>query len=428
VFYKSFNTSIAINRTWLIAIAALLLPGFAARAQILQGEWVDQSEAAIEQYRKTDVTVIVIDSQDRAVQGAQVRLVQQRHDFVIGLTLPADRSAPADLSTLPVYRCINALAYDRLTDWSVGQAPSSQVIELQIAQWTDAVDPIRTSFGRVISADPVHNQDEVSLLQPADLRNVVMARLDYAMRFDNAPDEYDLYADMLYQDMVERKLGFGMIHRMFASAGARRPDAQLGLRVRDAITLRHARQFAETLQRFEAQQVPFDHVTIEQRFDGQINPNAFNRMLESTVGRQRVPVTLAGVEVGASTEVAAGLNMETLLRLLFAQPNVQGIYFSGLYQDELLEEHAALLGADGQPTAAGTVLDHLFNEHWISDETATTDERGNAQSRVFTGWYEITATLPDGTQLRTEAYIPASERTKLIVLQQTAADQPPAQE
>lgn len=404
-------------------LIACLLP-FADHAQVLQGAWVEASEAEIDQHRKTDVTVIVLDQNDQAIEGATVHLVQQRHDFVLGLTLPAKRMPPNDLNTLPIYRCLNAIALDRQTNWS-----ASKPVLLRdkrpdvIASWHRAVEPIRTSYGRVISADPARNTDKLAIAKPADLRDAVMQRIDQATSgLTIRPDSYDIYADLLQQDMIERKLGMGMIHRMFTQAQAIEPDASLAFRMRDAISLQRGRDLIAAVQRMEIQQVPFDRITIEQRFNKQINPNALKRMLNEYVGALPMPVTLAGIEAGGNSAIAAGLNMEMLLRLAFAQPNIDGIYLHGLYQDELIEEHAALLERDGKTTPAGQALDRLFYEHWMSDETRKTDERGNAQARIFTGWYAVATLLPNGKVIKTQAYIPKSDRTKLIVMQQTAAE------
>lgn len=391
-------------------------------AQILQGPWVDASEAAIDQHRKTEVAVIVLDQNDRAVHQATVHIQQLRHDFVLGLTLPVDQLPPNDLSKRPVYRCFNAIALDRLTDWSFPPTESEHKPEDIAKAWQKAIDPTQVSFGRVISADPARNSDKIALLKPESLRNAVQARVSQAMQAQPQASRFDLYSDLLYQDMIERKLGMGMVHRMFESAHAKRPDARLALRVRDAISFQRGRELAQTAQRLEIQQVGFNSITIEQRFNGQIQPRSLGRLLDEQIGALPVPVTLALVEVGGPSGIAAGLNMETLLRLILAQPQIEGIYFAGLSQDALIEDNAALIDAEGQPTAAGTILDKLFHSHWRTDLTIKTDESGNANARVFTGWYHITATLPGGQTITGEAYIPKGERRKLIILQQTQAE------
>jgi hypothetical protein len=404
-----------------LALLCLALAGRAG-AQILQGEWVDTSQAAIEKHRQTDVTVIVLDEQDRAMQGAQVRLLLERHDFVLGLTVPDDRMPPKQCRTLPVYRSFNAVALDRYTDWSNTEEIDLQQQADRLSAWQTALEPKRMHFGRVISADPARNHDRLSLLSPTDLRDAALARIDLASVFDPEPHDYDLYADVLKQDLMERKLGQGMLPRMFNHAEAARPEARFGVRVRDVISLQNGRALASTIQKLEVRQIPFDHITIEQPFRGPVQPNALRRMLDEYVAPLPVPVTLAALQAGGPTPVASAIKLETVLRLVYAQPRITGIYFAGLLDGELIEENAGLLDDQDKPTAAGEVLDALFTKVWTSDETGTTDERGNMQSRVFTGWYTVTATLPDGTVIKSEAYIPASDRSKLIVLQTTAAE------
>ncbi|MEM9345963.1 MAG: hypothetical protein AAGB26_05020 [Planctomycetota bacterium] len=384
---------------------------------------MDQSQAEIEKHRKTDVTVIVLDREDRAVQGAGVRLVQQRHDFVIGLTLPSNRMPPRKCQTLPVYRCFNAIALDRYTDWSPSSEDSLQVRAKRLAAWQLALEPMRTHFGRVISADPARNHDRLSLLDSAELRDAVLARIDLAAVFDPVPDDYDLYADVFQQDMIERKLGLGMVNRMFDRAEAARPRAGYGIRVHDAISLNRGRDVVLNAQRLEVRQVLFDHITIDQTFPGPIQPKAFRRMLDEYVAPLSKPVTLAGLEVGGRSPVAAAINLETLLRLAFAQPRIEGIYLRGLLEDELLEKHAALFDDEGEPTASGQVMDQLFTKVWHSNEQGVSDERGNVSARVFTGLYTITAALPDGRQVKSKVRIPKNDRPKLIVLQVTQAEE-----
>lgn len=410
------------HNNWLKLINGLLLLALApsAPAQILQGAWVDASQAAIEKHRKTDVTVIVLDQNDRAVQGAKVRLVQQRHDFVLGLSLPDDRMPPDDAEDLPLYRCFNAIALDRYTSRAVPGDTASLVKRL--AAWQSALDPIATQYGRVISADPARNHDRLSLLESGELRDAVLKRINTAIASEPAADDYDLYADLMQQDMIERKLGQGMLHRMFNQAQAKQPKASFGLRVRNAITLRRGRDLASTIQKLEVRQIPFDHIAIEQTFTGPLQPNAYKRMLDEYIAPLPKPVKLVSLEVGGTTPIAAAINLETILRLTFTQPRVTGITFAGLVDDELLEEHAALIDSKGQPTPSGELVDHLFTKLWQSDASGQTDERGNVQARVFTGWYTVTATLPDGTKLTSEVYIPKAERAKLIVLQTTAAE------
>lgn len=423
---RTFLTARSL-RGWLACavLAGLLLAADRpAGAQVLRGEWVEASEKAIDQHRKTDIQVIVLDRDDRALQGVTVQVDQLRHDFVLGLAVPTDQAPPKDFAEKPVYRCFNAIALDRFTDWSARenrtQSPAAQVLK----QWAEAIRPVEKSFGRVVSADPALNADELSMLGPGEMQDALMARIDYATALTPRPDRYDLYGDLLHQDVIARKLGHGMVHRMFERARAKRPDATLALRVRDGISLQRGRELVNTALRLQARQVPVDAVTIEQRFGGQLNPIALQRMMNNTITRLDLPVSLAGVEVGGPSPAAAAMNLEAVLRLAFAQPGIEGVYLAGLTDEALVEPDAALIDDAGEPTPAGLAFDGLFRGLWWTDLSATTDERGNAQARVFTGWHNVKATLPNGRVIAVEVYVPRAERAKIIVLQATAVEQP----
>lgn len=392
-------------------------------AQVLQGKWVEEANAAIDRHRKTDLTVIVLDQQDRAVMGAKVLVTQQRHDFQLGLAIPADRKPPKDIDALPVYRCFNALSFERITDWADEDTPGNTATAGRLIHaWRSSIDPVRTVFGSVMSSDPARNDDDLLLLEPPAMRDVLLARVAYATSFEPKPDAYDLYGDFASQNMIERRLGGGMVHRLFDAADAKRPDAELSLRLRDAVSLRRSREAIAAVRRLEARQLPFDGVTIEQRFSRTIQPLPFKRMLDDSVGRLPVASTFAALEIGGQDPIAAAINTETFLRLAFAQPKVAGLYFAGLQEDEFVEKNAALLTAEGKPTASGRVLDALFTKTWWTKEDRVTNESGNANLRVFTGWYEIVVTLPDGRTMTTDVYVPKDDRPRLVVMQQTLAD------
>ncbi|MGB0767041.1 MAG: hypothetical protein ACPGYV_04970, partial [Phycisphaeraceae bacterium] len=241
-----------------IAIAALVLCAVVAQpasSQILQGRWVDEAERSIAKHRMTDVAVVVLDAEDRAVQGATVRLTQTRHDFPLGLVVPTDRTPPADAATRPVLRSFNAIGLDRAHDWATQTDRPDAKRDETLDAWREALSPIEVRFGRVVSADPARNADRLALLAPTELRDALLERIDHATAIEPAPNAYDLYADLLQRDAIQRRLGPGIVHRLFEHAGAKRPDAALALRMSDALSLRRNRELALAVQRFEVLQV-----------------------------------------------------------------------------------------------------------------------------------------------------------------------------
>jgi len=406
-----------------LALWLVLCVGSAAQGQVLVGEWVDESQRAIEEHRKTEVTVIVLDENDRAIRGAQVRVEQVRHDFVLGLTIPGEAGPPDGLDDAQLWRCFNAVALDRLTRW-VAMSQDDRASAARSAQadrWIEAIDPVGVSFGPVFSADPAHNPDALGTLEPDGRSAALMQRMVASVESQPHPAMiYDLYADALGHRMVEDRLGFGFLNRCYDSAHALARDAQFNLRVRNGMHLQRSRELYQRVQALQLRQVKIDGITIDQQFTGTISAPQMRRTLDDRIHALSDSITVANLEVGGPSIASAAFNLETVLRLLFAEPSIKGIYFAGLYEEELNDPVAALIDSEGELTSAGTVVDGLFRELWWSDEQLVSDDLGNAKARVFTGWYRITATLPDGSELESEVYLPQADEPRIVVLQQTA--------
>jgi len=406
-----------------LVLSLLICLAPVAQAQILRGEWVDEAELAIDLHRKSALVVVVLDAQDRAVENASVRINQTRHAFPLGLTVPAEGDPPTSASELPLYRCFNALAMDRLTRWTTPDRHWSPTTRAGVQRWMEAMEAIEVSFGPVVASDPAGNFDGLSKLEPRVVGELLRQRVTAALDLDARIRKLDIYADTAGSVDLRQDLGFGVIHRLFEQAHAIDPEAGLSLRFVNGLDPIGSREISQRAQSYEVRQVPFTGITIEHQFSGQVQPMALRRTLSDRIAILPAPVTLAAFEVGGNSEIAASLSLESVLRLLFAEPNIEAIYLAGLTEAQTVEPHAALVNPDGSLTSSGQLIDDLFTKHWWSTVEGVSDVRGSVPARVFKGWYLVEAVLPDGTVLRTEAYIdsPAGE-THYVVLQKSEVD------
>ena len=388
-----------------------------AHAQILQGEWVDRSQAAIEQHRKTSLVVVVLDENDRAVRDAQVHIEQRRHDFILGINLGVGQPPLGDAGELPLWRCFNAFSLDRLTDWRRAAPLDAAALDTLATTWHDWMSPVEVSYGPVLSADPARGPDPLITLDTARFRAAIDERTTAAFRIDAAVNRFDLYADAGRHTLLEDRLGTGVLNALFDTADARRPDAAICLRVRDGLDMNRSLELRRTIRALEIRQVRFDGLTIDQSFPGRVNAITLERTLNERIASLDVPITLMNLNFGGTSNVAAAINLETVLRLVFATPNIRGLYFAGLYADDVTEPVGALLDPAGDPTVCAQLIEGLFRELWWTDLSQPSDDLGNVKAQVFCGWYHITATLPDGTVLQTEAYLPKQDEPRYIVLQ-----------
>jgi len=130
-------------------------------------------------------------------------------------------------------------------------------------------------------------------------------------------------------------------------------------------------------------------------------------------------VVISCLQVGGDSPAQAAINLEIVLRTLFASPIVQGIYLRGIDAQSLDDPSAALVDADGQPNAAGRSYEGLVRNQWWTDTTLRTDELGNVRTAVFAGWYELSVALgaDEDQVVRLRVLVDGDEDQEAIVLQ-----------
>jgi hypothetical protein len=197
------------------------------------------------------------------------------------------------------------------------------------------------------------------------------------------------------------------------------PGVRLAVRFEDMLSGPRRVELAAAVAALREDFVPLDEVAIEQTILGKLNRTPAQRSIQA-IGALGYDVVIAKLEVGGASEAAAALNLETLLRVLYAEPAVQGIYLAGLREDQLAAPNAALLDASGQPTLPGRVFQTLV-AGWHTDLRLVTDELGEARLRVFPGALRIVATVQGAEVAQTTVWVDRSRETRVIVLQGTSS-------
>lgn len=405
---------------WLCLLAIMLCADARTQAQIVQGKWVDESQQRIEAMRKTELRVIVLTAQGKPAAGAQVRVQQLRHDFPLGFTLNEPAWPNGYDADAPVWRCFNAVSLDPLTGWpttnpAAGQHADAQPLHALIREAHRRGMAVR--WGSVISADLGRLPDWVAPLQGEPLQSALEQRIDRVLgEFGWAAQQFDLYTHMAEHRIVEDRLGAPALRKLFERAKATAPQANVGVRYRGILAGQRLPDMVQSVTALKQAFFPFDQVVLEEKITGIIVQAPLARALD-WISDQQLDVVIAGLEVGGGSPAAAAVNFEIVLRTLFAEPAIKGIWVGSQHPDRVSVPNAALLNPASQPTAVGEVLDRLFHQQWWTDLTVEADEIGNARTRVFTGVHRIKAVLDDGSVLETTVYLPRQPGEHIVLLQ-----------
>lgn len=397
-----------------------------AKAQVLSGPWVQKQDQRIDELRKTPLRVIVIDALGRPVPGAQVHLAMQRHDFAFGVRLDASRFSSDDLpdiSTMSdqeaeLWKLMSAVSIEDTAAWSRLESEPGKL------DWTLADRMLRFAAGRglpvrwgeVISADPSRLPVWLTALSDEAL---ALAMQDHVARvarhLHGRAAQWDVMTRLADHNWPQQRLGQAIPRMLMLAAQRHSPQVVRSVRFSDTLTGPRLATMVQTLNELRDAQIPFNAVSIDARFTGMV---AYAPLEESLtwLGQLGLPVHLTNLEVGGPTADAAAINLETILRLSFAQPAIHGIWLHGLRPEEVLDAASALLADDGTLTPAGRLFTRLVGEQWWTDEVHQADALGNVHARVFAGAYHLHAVWPGG-QARTQAYIPTGTKRQLIVMQ-----------
>ncbi len=384
-------------------------------AQTVAGPWVDVAEQRIEEHRKTELRVIVLDAQQRVAEGASVRIEQLRHDFPLGVVLHGP-SIPGFDPEGPVYRCFNAVSLKKLTAWPNLQPSGPGEFEFRSVEtavsWAE-VFGLSVHWGGVVSADPAF-QPEWAVLLDADARLRAAARLVdvIGFTFDGRIDSATLYTHGLDQPW----LGEPALRWLFNHAKTTKADLDLRLGYEQALTGDRGRRMLVDADGKRMSFVRADGVSITHEFSDRFARDPLDRVLQR-LGRLDLPTIVDGLEVGGESALDAPQNLEAALITLFGEPSVEAIFFTGLTADVLRDPNAAFVDETGRATSCGLVLERLFRQRWWTDRTVEADELGNVRLRVFAGHYRVTATLRDGTVLQTEVLAPKADEERVVVLE-----------
>lgn len=417
-----------LHTRFFLALTTTVLLTAGARAQILKAPWVDESQKSIEEIRKVDLRIIVIDKDGNPVPQCPVHIEQTRHAFVLGLRLPKapPQSAPSKdvIGDAPLWRIFNAASLDAATAWPVTQ-PSADKWDFSAAEKLLEFTDERgwsSRWGSVVSSDPGRMPAWAAGLSGDELRRAVEAHAKkvfekYSRRFE----QFDVVTNLLDHRHLERELGFAGIRRLYTIAENQGPGlaksspiGRSSLAFTDAFAPARLQHVMQHVTAMREGFVPVDALAIEVRLNGSLVEAPITRSLK-TMGDPGLPVIVTNLEIAGSSESGATINVETAMRAMFANPALHGIFWAGLRADELHDEEAALVDEDG-PTEAGELLDRVWRQLWWTDVTAATDDLGNVRQRVFAGHYKLTAVLPDGTIADAEVFLPANN-PRLVLLQ-----------
>jgi GH35 family endo-1,4-beta-xylanase len=373
-------------------------PGFAADAP-----WRADAARRIERLRKASLTVEVVDSSGRAIPGASVKVVLDRHAFGIGTCV----KVPRILGTTPDderYRETLARHFTKAVfeddikwdQWEQGGKPHEQRV-LETIRWLreHGLSP----RGHVIvwpSWDRMPTRLRQLEKDPAGLRRAIESRVESQTRaLSGLLDEWDVVNENYAHTDATDVLGRAAMADWFRIAARETPGTRLFYN--DYVMFQGdgpgspSDTLFSILSDLEASGAPIGGIGEQGHFGGNPpGPEAVLAKLDrfATLG---LPIQITEFDVDTADAELQQAYTRDFLTTIFSHPAVTGVISWGFWEGSHWKPRAAFWDRDWNLRPNGRIFFDLFEREWTTNETLTTDATGSCAARAFKGRIAITA-------------------------------------
>lgn len=375
--------------------------------------WRAAAAARIEEYRKSEYVVRVVDEGGQPVSGARVRVRLRRHAFAFGTAFQAQRvvqpSSPDDENyRTKLVELFNAGSTENDLKWPAWEGNwgggFSRAQTLASLQWLrDRGFQLR---GHVLVWPSARNLPEsIKALLPtrdASIPQRVRTHIaDVVSATEPWLDEWDVLNEPYDNKDLMEIFGNEIMTEWFTTAHQYDPTARLyindyGILSGAGLNTTKQQAYEDTIRFLLNRGAPLHGIGFQGHFES--SPTGITRVW-SILERYRtafpqLSFKVTEFDVDTDDEQLQADYTRDFLTLLFSHPSVTGFQFWGFWEGAHWREQAAMYRRDWSEKPSGTAFRELVHGAWKTDETQTADANGTVYGRAFHGEYEVTVTAP----------------------------------
>ncbi|WP_328520903.1 endo-1,4-beta-xylanase [Kribbella sp. NBC_00359] len=396
--------------------------------------WRTAANARIDQYRKGNLAVSVVDPAGNPISGATVSAVQQTSAFKFGAAsdgarLIGDPSGGISGTDLQQYQSkastlFNQGALGNNLKWNHWENQTERdTITLPALQWMRQ-HGLRIRGHNLIWPSWGLMQPDLVTLQndPAALRARINTHLtDEASALAGIVDEWDVVNEPYSEHNVQDILGPNEIASWFQLAHQADPNAKLvlndyGLVENNGWEKRHRDSVYNTVQSLKSSGAPIDEVGFESHFNGLqlTSPDDLTAIVDQFAGLG-VKVAVTEFDVDTDDLQLQADYTRDFMTAMFSNPNVNQISNFGIWANNIYNPRVALYNADWSAKPNGLVWEDLIKHQWHTSVSAQTTSAGTFGTRGFLGDYLVTVTV-NGISKQVKVAMPTTAGASVKVI------------
>ena len=360
-------------------------------------DWKTQANTRIEQIRKRDVHLLIVDADGNPVPGTTIAVKQKRHRFGFGSAINNNISNPNYAAFFKTN--FQWAVLENESKWYYNEPSRSNVTYAVANNLTNFchTNGITLRGHTLFWAVNQYVQQWVTNLSDANLRVHLTNRLNSAVNhFKNAFVHWDVNNEMLHGNYFGNRLGNWVNPWMFKHARALDANVKLFVNDYNVVAGNETEAYKQQILALIASNAPVGGIGAQGHFGATINPQLTESRLDS-LAELGLPIWISEYDSENANEFVRADNLEVLYRIAFSKPAVDGVLMWGFWAGSHWRgSNAAIVNLNWTLNEAGRRYQSLLAE-WTTTANGLAGVGGAFDFRGFLGNYDITLTPPGGS-------------------------------
>lgn len=365
--------------------------------------WRETARRRIEQIRKADLKVAVVDAQGKPLAGAKVRVRMRRHAFGFGSAVQANLlvkdSENARIYRETILRLFNKVVFENDLKWPQWEQMGKRETTLRALHW------LRTHGLEVRGHVLVWPSWKFMPKDVFGLRlrnNLAAMRSRIRDRIGDAVGplrgqlvEWDVINEPYTHNDAMDILGPEVMVDWFKEARQTDPGAKLfindfGILEYGGADTAHQLHYERTIRYLLERSAPIDGIGLQGHFGATLTePEELLKIL-NRFARFGKSLQVTEFSLSLDDEKLQADYTRDLMTVLFSHPSVSGFVMWGFWEGRHWRRPAAMFRKDWSIKPNGQIYTNLVFKEWWTDVAGETDYKGEYKTRGFLGDYEVT--------------------------------------
>ncbi|MBN1695918.1 MAG: endo-1,4-beta-xylanase [Spirochaetales bacterium] len=375
-----YPEDVPVERTYYVDDAEVILQS---------DDWEGEANTRIEETRKRDAVLSIVDAGGSPVQSGTIQVRQTRHQFAFGTAIASEINSNATYADF-FKNNFEWAVFENESKWYSNESSQGNVSYSTADQMYDFCETnnIKVRGHCIFWAVEDYIQDWVKNLSAQQLRSALESRLNSVVtHFKGKFLHWDVNNEMLHGSFFRDKLGDSIVPWMFEETHRLDPDCLLFVNDYNVVTYGETDLYIAQIRDLLDQGAPVHGIGVQCHFEDEINPYVVYDRIDK-LSQFGIPIWCSEFDVENSNVTVRADLFETFYRVAFSHPAVEGIMMWGFWAGRHWKgADAAIVDQDWTINAAGRRYFDLIDE-WTT-ETSGSISGGEYSFRGFHGEYEV---------------------------------------